>query len=394
MATRVLVALILSTATRYGFPPPGILLPSLLVTPCAIDGELHAGTATTIHDSVNMTGQVNTAPQCASLFTRRVDNAPQCAPPHAVAFNTSHEVTPLLWQELAPAAPTQLVVESISPLVHSKYRDRGRPPDQASAFSLNTSMVERFLLELLIYICFENLRSPLSIYGAIALVCRLWLGIGATLLWFITYCANIVRFGIACTLLMALRAVLATYVAVSVVLGLIGCAIGFACSLLYYTVKLTRVLGDSIAGIALYMCGLAVAYSASALAHAVGAVSRTTLSLVYATTLPLRRASMAMRERLTDLDGDDPICLPLRKKRRRQACPSARAEALALLAQHAMPVPMAERVARLASDVATHTARSCYFATLTCSFSLLSAVDERKGKGGKGESAIERKDKK
>ena len=134
-------------------------------------------------------------------------------------------------------------------------------------------MVERFLLELLIYICFENLRSPLSIYGAIALVCRLWLGIGATLLWFITYCANIVRFGIACTLLMALRAVLATYVAVSVVLGLIGCAIGFACSLLYYTVKLTRVLGDSIAGIALYMCGLAVAYSASALAQSLRQLS-------------------------------------------------------------------------------------------------------------------------
>ena len=382
MSARVLAALLLSAATRYGSPPPGILSPSLLVSPCAIDGEFHASTATTIYiyDSVNMTEQVNTAPQCASLLTLRVDTAPLCAPPHVVAFNTSHEVTPPLWQELVPAAPTQLVVESISPLVHSKYRDRGRPPDPASSFSLNTSMVERFLLELLIYICFENLRSPLSIYGAIALVCRLWLGISATLLWFITYCANIVRFVVACTLLMALRAVLATYAAVSVALGLIGCAIGFTCSLLcctlYCAVKLTRVLGDSIAGIALYMCGLAVAQSAYALAHAAVAVSRVTLSLVYAATIPMRRISMAMRERLIDLNGGDPICLPICKKRRRQACPSARAEALALLAHHATPVPIVARVARLASSAATHAARSCYFIALTCSLSQLPAVDE------------------
>ena len=63
-------------------------------------------------------------------------------------------------------APTQLVVESTYPLIRFNYRDVGRPPDPASAFSLNTSMVERFLLELLIYICFENLvLSPLSICG-------------------------------------------------------------------------------------------------------------------------------------------------------------------------------------------------------------------------------------
>ena len=70
MSARVLAALILSAATRYGFPSSGIFSPSVLVSPCAIDGDFHAGTATTIYDSVNMTEQVNTEPWCASLLTQ------------------------------------------------------------------------------------------------------------------------------------------------------------------------------------------------------------------------------------------------------------------------------------------------------------------------------------
>ena len=311
MLPRMLAALLLPAITRYGFPPPGSISSFPVVFPCAIDGEFDASTAMDTRDSVNLVKQVNTVPQCASLLTRQVNTASWEASLLVVASNASHEAIPPLWQTLPSTSPTQIVAmhACMHPLVRSNYRDVGRPPDPGVTFLLNTSMVERFLQELLIYLAFEILRRPLSLYDAIALVCQLWLGISATLLWFFTYCANITYFVMVCTLVQAFRVMFMCSVAVTMALGVVCRGV----------VNLTRALGDSIAGLALYMCGLTVAHSASALIYLASAVSRSTLSLVYAVTLPMRRMSTMMRERLVSLSGGDSLELPLCKKRRRKA---------------------------------------------------------------------------
>ena len=261
MFTRVLAVLLLPAPTRYGFPPPGVISSFPVVFPCAIDGEFHASTTTTTHDSVTLIAQQDTQ---QSWLLSRCRKSAQRAPLHVVAFNISHEATPPLWQAPVPTSPTQLVVESSGhslvrssqPLVRSKFRDVGRPPDPGSTFLLNTSMVERFLLELLIYLGFEVLRSPLSIWDAVSLVCRLWLGISATLLWFFTYCANVTYFVLVCALLLAIRVMFVISTAVSMALGVVCYTTVAICGgmvgLLRCTVNLTRALGDSIAGLTLY----------------------------------------------------------------------------------------------------------------------------------------------
>ena len=262
MSTRMRLALWLVCATRYGSLPPGRLTLSPATTPCAIDGDLHVSTATTINDSVNFIQQVNTVPQRASLLTSQVHTAPQRAPLRLVAFNTSYETMLSPWAAVGTSTSPLAVESSVYPLVRSECRDTGRPPDIGSIPRLNTSMVERFLLEFLIYLCFEGLRRPLSIHSTLELVCRLWLGISATLLWFFTYCASIARFAIACSLLLALHVTCVALGVIPLALGVIyysiwlACSLfwfacRFACSLLCGTVNFTRALGDSLAGLAL-----------------------------------------------------------------------------------------------------------------------------------------------
>ena len=227
MLPRMLAALLLPAITRYGFPPPGSISSFPVVFPYAIDGEFDASTAMDTRDSVNLVKQVNTVPQCASLLTRQVNTASWEASLLVVASNASHEAIPPLWQTLPSTSPTQIVAmhACMHPLVRSNYRDVGRPPDPGVTFLLNTSMVERFLQELLIYLAFEILRRPLSLYDAIALVCQLWLGISATLLWFFTYCANITYFVMVCTLVQAFRVMFMCSVAVTMALRIASSAI-------------------------------------------------------------------------------------------------------------------------------------------------------------------------
>ena len=374
MLMRVLSALLIASATRYGSLPPGSTSSSLASIPRAIDGDIRVMNVTKADDVALRTsiqpifvgaGTCNTA--AADVYVNATTTTNDSVNPFPCAIDGDC---------LASTARANDVVlrTSTLPIFVGAGTYSGRPPDPGPIPTLNTSMVERFLLELLIYLGFENLRRPLSIHGTIALVCRLWLGISATLLWFFNYCANIVRFVIACTFLVAFRALLATFATVSVVLGLAGYALRLACSLLCCTlccaVKLTHALGDSIAGIALYMCGLAVAHSAYALACLAKATSRAALSLVYAVTLPMRRVSTAMHERLISHGGGESLELPSCKKQRRKACESARVEALALLARHATAVPIMGRFARLASSVATRAADVCYPTALSCSLRL------------------------
>ena len=259
------VALWLIAAARYGFSSPGSNSPSLADNSSSL-ADMHVSAAATINDSVNLIQQVNTVPQCASLLTSQVYTAPQCAPLRLVALNVSHETSP--WASVVTSSAPLAVADSANhPLAHSEYRDAGRPPDPEPIPKLNVSMIERFLLELLFYLGFENLRRPLSVYGTIALVYRLWLGISATLFWFFNFCACVARFAVACASIMALRVTFVALHAICYAMWFTCYAIWFACSLacnlLGCTVNLTRSMGNSIAGLALYMCAMTVAYSST-----------------------------------------------------------------------------------------------------------------------------------
>ena len=175
MLTRVLSALLIASATRYGSLPPGSTSSSLASIPRAIDGDIRVSTVTKTDDVAFRTsilpifvgaGTCNTA--AADVYVNATTTTNDSVNPFPCAIDGDC---------LASTARANDVVlrTSTLPIFVGAGTYSGRPPDPGPIPTLNTSMVERFLLELLIYLGFENLRRPLSIHGTIALVCRLWL---------------------------------------------------------------------------------------------------------------------------------------------------------------------------------------------------------------------------
>ena len=170
MLTRVLSALLIASATRYGSLPPGSTSSSLASIPRAIDGDTRVINVTKADDVALRTaaqpifvgaGTCNTA--AADVYVNATTTTNDSVNPFPCAIDGDC---------LASTARASDVVlrTSTLPIFVGAGTCSGRPPDPAPIPTLNTSMVERFLLELLIYLGFENLRRPLSIHGTIATI--------------------------------------------------------------------------------------------------------------------------------------------------------------------------------------------------------------------------------
>ena len=165
MFTRVLAVLLLPAPTRYGFPPPGVISSFPVVFPCAIDGEFHASTVTKANDVAFRTsilpifvgaGTCNTA--AADVYVNATTTTNDSVNPFPCAIDGDcHAST---------ARANDIVLRtSTLPIFVGAGTCNGRPPDPGWIPTLNTSMVERFLLELLIYLGFDSDLVRLQVSG-------------------------------------------------------------------------------------------------------------------------------------------------------------------------------------------------------------------------------------